>query len=193
MSRKRRYTNEEFASAVKESCSIREVLLRLGLKGAGGNYELAKKRIKELGLDSQHFTGQGHLKGKKNVWSKKHDLSDVLVENSSYVNTNKLRKRLFCEGVFERKCQVCGGTEWLGNPMPLELEHINGIKSDHRLSNLKILCPNCHALTPTYRGKNIGKHGRMTELADGAVLKTVGETRPGSNPGTTTSLIESSQ
>lgn len=179
---KRKYTDEEFSVSVVESSSIRMVLMRLGLKGAGGNYALAKKRIKELGLDCRHFTGQGHLRGKTHKWARKRSLDGVLVESSTYVNINNLKNRLFREGVFEKKCQSCGGAEWMGKQMPLELEHVNGISSDHRMSNLKILCPNCHSFTPTYRGKNIGKNGRMTELADGAVLKTAEETHPGSSP-----------
>jgi hypothetical protein len=155
---KRKYTNEEFGKAVKESTSIRQVLIRLGLKGAGGNYWLAKKRIIDLGLDVSHFLGRGHLKGKTHTWAKKIPLSAILVRNSTYRQNNKLRMRLFNEGVFEKKCQGCGNIKWRGNPIPLELEHVNGISNDHRIENLKVLCPNCHALTPTYRGKNIGKY-----------------------------------
>jgi hypothetical protein len=154
---KRRYTDEEFAKVVKESTSIRQLLLRIGLKGAGGNYALAKRRILELGLDASHFTGQGYLKGKKHGWSNKMSMSEILVENSSYLQTAKLRERLFEEGIFERKCHSCGGVEWMGKPMPLELEHKNGNPTDNRLDNLEILCPNCHAMTPTYRGRNIGR------------------------------------
>jgi predicted HNH restriction endonuclease len=53
-------------------------------------------------------------------------------------------------------CERCKNTTWEGNPIPLELHHINGIHSDNRISNLQILCPNCHALTDNYKGKNIG-------------------------------------
>lgn len=66
------------------------------------------------------------------------------------------RERLFREGIKERKCEGCNGTHWLNALIPLELDHINGDSSDHRLENLRILCPNCHAQTSTYRGKNRG-------------------------------------
>lgn len=83
-------------------------------------------------------------------------LSEILVENSNFVNSNNLRKRLIKEGVKEYRCECCKLTEWLGKPIALELHHINGVKSDLRIENLMILCPNCHAITDNYRGKNIG-------------------------------------
>ena len=155
---KRKYTDEEFTRMVRVSTSTRQVLIGLGLKGAGGNYALAKRRIQDLGLDTSHFTGQGYLKGKHHNWGTKIPLSDILVENSTFLQTSKLREKLFRDGLFERVCQSCGCDRWMDNPIPLELEHTNGRPSDNRIENLKILCPNCHALTSTYRGKNIGKH-----------------------------------
>ena len=58
-------------------------------------------------------------------------------------------------GIFKHKCYKCNLYEWQSKPIPIELEHINGDHFDNRIENLTILCPNCHALTPTYRGKNI--------------------------------------
>ena len=51
----------------------------------------------------------------------------------------------------------CGISEWLGNPLALQLDHINGVNNDHRLTNLRFLCPNCHSQTDTYAGKNMGR------------------------------------
>ena len=67
-----------------------------------------------------------------------------------------MAKRLLNANLKERICEHCENTLWLGNPIPLELHHINGVSSDNRLENLQLLCPNCHALTDNYRGKNIG-------------------------------------
>lgn len=76
---------------------------------------------------------------------------------SSYRSTYHLKDRLLKECVKEYKCECCGNTEWMGKPIALELHHVNGIKDDLRAENLQLLCPNCHAFTDNYRGKNIGK------------------------------------
>lgn len=72
------------------------------------------------------------------------------------VRTNALKWRLIREGIKRRRCESCGRNEWSGRPIPLELDHINGRREDNRLDNLRVLCPNCHAQTDTYRGRNIG-------------------------------------
>ena len=73
------------------------------------------------------------------------------------VQSNKLRIKLLREGLKQPMCERCGNTEWEGQSIPLEIHHINGDKTKNDLSNLQLLCPNCHALTSTYRGKNIKK------------------------------------
>lgn len=146
------YSDEQLKEAVKTSLSISQVLSKLGIVCAGGNYKTVKHRIEKLNIDSSHFTGQGHLKGKNHNFNPAKKLKDILVINS-YYNSNDLRKRLIKEGVKEYRCECCNNTEWLNIPIALELEHVNGINTDNRISNLKLLCPNCHAQTHTYRGK----------------------------------------
>ena len=148
-----KYTEKEFIDAVNSSTSIRQVLNKLGLKEAGGNYNHTKTRIKNLGLDISHFTGQGWNKGKK--LGPKRTLDELLVSDRKYpYQSHKLKSRLLSEGIKQHKCENCGITEWNGKPTPLELDHINGLNYDNRLENLRIICPNCHAQTETYRGKN---------------------------------------
>lgn len=156
MNTKRKWTDEQLISAVKESLSYAEVIRKLGLKPAGGNYESIKRKIKEFNLDTTHMTGSAWNQGKKfrPIMVAK-PLNDILVENSTWTSTDKLRQRLLKEGIKEHKCECCGNIEWFGKPIPLELHHINGIKDDLRIENLQILCPNCHAFTDNYRGKNI--------------------------------------
>lgn len=151
---KTKWTDEQLIEACKTSRSIRQVLSKLGLKEAGGNYSIIKRKIKEKELDISHFTGRGWNIGLTTKPNPPKSLNEILTVNSIY-QSNKLRQRLLKENVLEHKCSNCNNSEWLGNPIPLELEHINGDSSDNRLENLTLLCPNCHSLTPTYRGKNI--------------------------------------
>ena len=152
---KRKWTNEQLIDAVANSYSIAGVIRALGLIPAGGNYATENNKIKELDLDVSHFTGKGWNVGLKFKPRKAKPLSEILVENSNY-QSFKLAQRLLKEKVKEYKCERCKRTEWEGVPIPLELHHINGTRNDNRISNLQLLCPNCHALTDNYRGKNIG-------------------------------------
>jgi len=147
-----KYTEEQLRSAIETSGSIRQVLSKLGLKEAGGNYETTKRRIFKLNIDTSHFHGQAHLKGKTHEYTKR-PIEYYLTENSHH-QSHKLKKRLIAEGIKEHKCEECGIIEWRGKPTPIELDHINGNHHDNRLENLRLLCPNCHAQTETYRGKN---------------------------------------
>mgnify|MGYP003659458535 CR=1 FL=1 len=149
---KHSYTIEEFKSAVQGSYSIAQALTKLGVSPRGGNYRVFKKFEKLYEIDTSHFTGQGHLKGKTHNFNTI-PLGEILVKDYEY-SSNKLRKRLISEGLKEHKCECCNLIEWLGEPIPLELDHIDGDHFNNEIKNLKILCPNCHAKTPTYRGKN---------------------------------------
>jgi hypothetical protein len=147
------YTEQQFIDAIKSSTSMRQVLNKLGLKEAGGNYAIAKTRVKNLGLDISHFKGQAWNKGKK--LGPRKSVKELLVDDRKHpYQSHKLKNRLLQEKIKVHQCECCGIIEWLGKPTPLELDHINGINYDNRLENLRLLCPNCHAQTPTYRGKN---------------------------------------
>jgi hypothetical protein len=104
-------------------------------------------------LDVSHWTGKAHLRGKACLHRPKRPLALLLRHGSAY-HSNKLRRRLISEGVFLPRCASCGLEQWLGKAIPLELDHIDGDRENNELPNLRIVCPNCHALTPTYRGRN---------------------------------------
>ena len=146
----RKYTNKQLEEAVKTSYSIRAVLRKIGLTPAGGNYESIKKRIRELGLDTSHFLGQAVLRGKTHTYGTR-PLDQVLVHRK-VENTWRLKNRLLQEGIKEPQCERCGKTRWLGEPIPLELHHKDGDRTNNTLPNIELLCPNCHALTDNYRG-----------------------------------------
>lgn len=148
-----KYTEQELRDAVVNSTSIRQVLQALNVAPYGGNYLVVKKAIKHFTIDTSHFTGQAWNKGKS---ISKRKLKDY-TNNKYSISSHKLRLRLIKEGVFCHKCQGCSRKTWKGNPIPLELDHIDGDNKNNRLNNLRLLCPNCHALTPTYRGKNKSK------------------------------------
>lgn len=143
-------SDEEFIQIVKNSKSYSDCLRALGLGTRGGSStDTLKRRISELNLSTEHFSrissGAYH----------KYPIEEILVKNSSYVNISSLKKRLINENILEYKCAICGNTgEWMGNPLSLQLDHINGNNTDHRIENLRFLCPNCHAQTETYAGKN---------------------------------------
>lgn len=158
MGRKRTFTDDKFVEAIEKCYSVAGVLKYLNLCATGANYKAFYKRVSDMGLDTSHFTGQAHLKGKSHNWSEKKNMEDILNNTISYDCTNHLRLRLIKEGYKEHKCEICGRKEWEGQPIPIQLDHINGDNRDNRLENLRIICPNCHSQTKTFAGRNKGKY-----------------------------------
>ncbi|KKS64616.1 hypothetical protein A3A14_00195 [Candidatus Daviesbacteria bacterium RIFCSPLOWO2_01_FULL_43_38] len=150
----RRWTGDQLRLAVKKSTSIRQVLHLLGLKEAGGNYFQIAKYFKEYGLDVSHFKGKGWNKGLRGIGKPRLTLEQILIVSSNF-QSYKLKKRLFLAELKNEKCEECGWVKRsVDGRIPLELDHINGDCRDNRLENLRVLCPNCHSLKPTHRGRN---------------------------------------
>ena len=151
MSRKRSWSTTQLRRAVRESASIRQVLGKIGLVPAGGNYYQIQKYIAELGLDVSHFRGKSWNKGLRGIGKPLIPTEKILVKGSTF-QSYKLKQRLFKENLKPQHCEQCGWAERTEDGhLPLEVDHINGDRTDHRLENLQILCPNCHSLTPSYR------------------------------------------
>ena len=101
------------------------------------------RRAKRIGLE---FTGIGS--------GKKIDLQEILEGKHPSYQTLKLKKRLIKENILENVCLSCGIDDWQGKEISLHLDHIDGNNHNHALSNLRLLCPNCHSQTDTWCGKN---------------------------------------
>ena len=161
--KKRSWTEEQLREAVKVSHSIRQTLGRLGLKEAGGNYFQIRKYLDFYKIDYSHFTGSGWNKGMRGIGKPRVSLEKILVSNGNF-QSFKLKKRLFAAKIKFPQCEECGWKERSEDGrLPLELDHINGDVHDNRLENLRILCPNCHSLKTTHRGRNRGRSGRVAE------------------------------
>jgi Zn finger protein HypA/HybF involved in hydrogenase expression len=157
------YTNEEFKQAVKDNYSVAGVCRQIGIRPCGGNYRIVNRKINDFKLDVSHFSGQGWRKGAKISVRKGIPLSEILVKGSNY-QSFKLKNRLIKEGLKQWKCESCNNEDWMSKKIPLELEHCNGDNTDNRLENLKLLCPNCHAQTDYYRGRN--KKSALSEMKE---------------------------
>lgn len=154
-----RYSKEELESIVKNSFSLAECLRKLNIIPVGGNYKTLNKNIKKFNLSTDHFTGKLWSKGKKiGPYKNALKLEDILIENSTFTSSFSLKQKIIKAGLKSYICENCNGVEWMGKPIPLELEHCNGNNLDHRIENLKLLCPNCHAQTEFYRGRNKKKY-----------------------------------
>ena len=155
-----KYTKEWLEQLCSESYSLAEVLRKANRKPTGGNYEILKMKIRDYNIDISHFTGKLWNKGKckeddDRISSKEqYQIDDIFTKNSK-VTRKVIRGYILRNHLIEYQCAFCGNEgEWIGKPIALELDHIDGDNTNNELDNLRFLCPNCHATTSTYRGKN---------------------------------------
>ena len=133
----RNYTDQDIITFAKEVKSIAGLLRKLDLVCVGGNYATIKRHLKRLDIDTSHWTGRG--------WTKDQRLKDW----TGYRRNSRLKLNLIKDR--GHVCEECLNSIWRDVLIPLELEHIDGDRLNNCLENLKLLCPNCHALTPTWR------------------------------------------
>ena len=146
---------EEILEAVNSSPSALSAAKKLDIP-----YTTFIRKAKELGVYVTNQSGKGISKKS----GKKFPLEDIFDGKFPDYQSNKLRRRLIDEGYKEHICERCQLSEWNGKQIPLEVNHIDGNNKNHKLSNLEIICPNCHAQTETYRGKNIKTNRKLIPL-----------------------------
>ena len=153
------YTKDWLEELCKDSYSYAEVLRKAGRKQGGGTQATLRKKIEEFGIDISHFTGQRWQDSPNQIDNhenrEKYSLEEVFIKNS-LVTQKVLRGYVERHNLIPYKCQNCGcDGHWQNGIIALEIDHIDGDNTNNEISNLRYLCPNCHALTDTYRGKNI--------------------------------------
>ena len=153
---------ENFKKILETSTSIGGALAQFGLRNVGGNYITLKNRAATLNIDmgplyerSRNYQKTFLAKG----FPREATPEDMFVKGT-YRNGSTLKRALHRQGILPNTCQECGiPPVWNGKPFSMQLDHINGDRTDNRLENLRFLCPICHAQTDTYCGKNL-KHTR---------------------------------
>jgi hypothetical protein len=164
-----RYTEAEAREAVAASRSYAETLRRLGMCQGGGAAEILRKWVRVWGIPVDHF--DPHWAARTRNSTRTRPLESVLVEHSTY-SRSTLKKRLYGEGLKRPECELCGqGEMWRGSRMALILDHVNGVSTDNRLENLRIVCPNCAATLETHCGRNVKLMGDRVCARCGATFR----------------------
>lgn len=145
-------TEEDLRIAVNNSYTLSDVCRTLGRPTNSGNIKTIRTKIIDYGIDFSHFLGRRNISNCGKVH--RLNLDEILVENSSYKNTDRLKKRIIKAGLKNNKCEICGITLWNDSPISLQIHHKNGKSNDNRIENIMILCPNCHSQTDNYLSKN---------------------------------------
>lgn len=138
-------TKEYLTEIVNDSTSIAECLRKMGMAQTACSYNTFRERVRNWEINIEHFV--------KRHYTKQIPLDSVLCANSHYTRKS-LKQRLLKTGLKNNICEMCGqGENWHGKKMHLILDHINGIRDDNRLENLRIICPNCDATLDTFGNK----------------------------------------
>jgi transposase-like protein len=153
-----RYSEQQARAAVAASFSYAEASRRLGLCGTGANPKTLRLWVRRWRIDTGHFDPD--IARREALRRAARPLYEILVERSTY-SRNHLKDRLYAAGLKQPTCELCGqGAVWRGRAMALILDHVNGVRDDNRLENLRIVCPNCAATFDTHCGRK-NRHERV--------------------------------
>jgi 5-methylcytosine-specific restriction endonuclease McrA len=140
--------SEIIRKAVKDSISYAEAIRRIGRAVGSTQYRWLKKKIEELDIDTSHLKGKSHGRTPVERISSEN-------MNNPHLSTKRVKLIVIRENLIPYQCSECENPgEWNGKKLILILDHINGIRNDHRLENLRFLCPNCNSQTDTFCGRN---------------------------------------
>lgn len=147
-------TKEQLQQVVNESKSFREVLRKFNMENTSGNYRALRKRIREDNIDLSNINSVKVLNGNKDRFMTQRTNEELFTENNT-AYTETVKRRVIKEKLIPYECQICKTNDiWQNKKLTLILDHINGISNDHRLTNLRFLCPNCNSQTDTFCGRN---------------------------------------
>ena len=141
-------TDEQIIQAIETNTTMRQAALSLSI-----NMTTLKERAIRLGVYAPNQGRKGAPRPQQNA-DRTIPLDEILSGQHPTYQTHKLRLRLIKEGIKEQRCEICGTSHWQGQQLSLILDHINGVNDDHRIENLRIICPNCDSLLPTFCGRN---------------------------------------
>lgn len=149
-----KYTRELLTEAVKTATSFSQLAVQLNIKPIGSTITNLAKRCKKLNVDTSHFTGQSHQKGRpvRNRLTSE-ELFVLGVPETGRIEPRRLRQGLLAIGIPYR-CECGNAGDWLGKPLRLQVDHVNGKYWDNRTENLRFICPNCHTQTETWGRKS---------------------------------------
>lgn len=140
----RKCNREEYQKIANNSSSNRDFYIKLGGSPNSGSYQsIINRLISKYDIDVSHFTGQ--------AWNKNIVDIDGTFKIGCKVKSEKLKRALVLLRGY--KCEQCGRTKWLNKPIPLEVHHEDGNPLNNSQENLKLLCCNCHSMTPNYRNR----------------------------------------
>ena len=122
----------------------------------GCKQETLNSYLNKMGIE---YKGQQAKKGQ--VKGNSYKPAEHYINSNKPIHSSKLRDKLIRDGIKEKKCELCGLSAWMGKELPLELHHKDGNHYNNELSNLEIVCPNCHSIQEGNSGANIGRYNSL--------------------------------